>query len=383
MPISQVESITKQQIRPERITRPFQLLAAWLTGLVAIDGAFLTAAKYLSEPTWVPGLLVAAAVVNVPLFLVAIFILQTRFRPEMQEDAYYSKYLEDKHNRVESAASELEEEVDRAISLADIRVELTGSYLDKVTSKLDLDESEKTRFQRALKEAFHAKEDLASQSLNRQMIEGFQTAFLSPDSRQDSYPKAEETFLQRVAELRYERFLEAHSTVIEQDLSVIDMSSSIERVCQILLKRAKREGKNIVVSYDQKPLRALATRAIIETTLAEIITNAIVYSPQNTTISVNGSTSGENQVIIKIENPMRGQAKVDADTSKLFEPGYRGESSREIFSAGAGMGLHLVKQSLELVGGSIEIKAVADQFTACVYLKSARHAGTHSDEIEK
>ncbi len=91
--------MVEQKIRPEKITKPIQLLAAWLTGLVLVDGSFLTAASYVSEPTWAPGLLVIAAVLNVPIFLVALFLLQTRFRPQMLEDSYYSHYLEREYSR--------------------------------------------------------------------------------------------------------------------------------------------------------------------------------------------------------------------------------------------------------------------------------------------
>ena len=82
-----------QEIQPHRVTKPIQLLAAWLLGLIAVDGAFLTAARLIVTPPWAPGVLVIAAVVSVPLFLICIFILQTRFRPQMQEDSYYSRYL--------------------------------------------------------------------------------------------------------------------------------------------------------------------------------------------------------------------------------------------------------------------------------------------------
>ncbi len=71
-----------------------QLLAAWLTGLIIVDGLFLMAAAKVESPNWAPGVLVIAAIVNVPLFLVCLFLLQTKFRAEMQEDVYYSKYLE-------------------------------------------------------------------------------------------------------------------------------------------------------------------------------------------------------------------------------------------------------------------------------------------------
>jgi hypothetical protein len=82
-----------QEIQPHKVTKPIQLLAAWLLGLVLVDGSFLTAARLIVTPLWAPGVLVVAAVASVPLFLACIFLLQTRFRPEMQEDSYYSQYL--------------------------------------------------------------------------------------------------------------------------------------------------------------------------------------------------------------------------------------------------------------------------------------------------
>lgn len=84
----------KQKIEAHKVTKPIQLLAAWLVGLILVNGSFLTAAATIKTPAWAPTLLVIATVLNVPLFLICIFVLQTKFRPEMQEDTYYSKYLE-------------------------------------------------------------------------------------------------------------------------------------------------------------------------------------------------------------------------------------------------------------------------------------------------
>ncbi|MCG7985684.1 MAG: hypothetical protein JAY90_23470 [Candidatus Thiodiazotropha lotti] len=95
--------MTEQQgkIEPHRITKPIQLLAAWLLGLIIVNGAFLLAASNIEEPEWIAGVLVIASIINVPLFLTAIFLLQTKFRPEMQEDSFYSQYLESKTGNTE------------------------------------------------------------------------------------------------------------------------------------------------------------------------------------------------------------------------------------------------------------------------------------------
>jgi len=80
-------------IDPSKINKPIQLLGAWLVGLVLVNGSFLGAAISLESPVWARGLLIVASVINVPVFLFSIFLLQTKFRPEMQEDSYYHDYL--------------------------------------------------------------------------------------------------------------------------------------------------------------------------------------------------------------------------------------------------------------------------------------------------
>lgn len=85
-------------INPDKITKPIQLLGAWLAGLFSIDSCFLFASANMANGSLESILLVVAAIVNVPLFLVAVFLLQTKFRPELQEDSYYSTYLSQKTN---------------------------------------------------------------------------------------------------------------------------------------------------------------------------------------------------------------------------------------------------------------------------------------------
>jgi len=83
----------KNTIKPEKITKPIQLLAAWLSGLVLTNVSFLSAAMYISPEHCTHFILIIASVINVPIFLISIFLLQTKFRPELQEDSYYSQYI--------------------------------------------------------------------------------------------------------------------------------------------------------------------------------------------------------------------------------------------------------------------------------------------------
>lgn len=86
----------EQQIHPHKVTKPIQLLAAWLVGLIIINGLFLGTSIKLEPDSWERGALIAASIINVPVFLFALFTLQTKFRAELQEDTFYSEYLSKK-----------------------------------------------------------------------------------------------------------------------------------------------------------------------------------------------------------------------------------------------------------------------------------------------
>lgn len=87
-----MEKVKSFSIHPERITKPFQVLAAWLGTLVMVNGSFLYTATVI-QSKWLPHVLVIAAVINVWVFLWTMYNMQTKYRPEMQGDEYYSNYL--------------------------------------------------------------------------------------------------------------------------------------------------------------------------------------------------------------------------------------------------------------------------------------------------
>jgi hypothetical protein len=90
---SKITNIQGNEIKADKITKPIQLLAAWLSGLVLTNSTFLASAILIGPTIWTHYALITASIINVPLFLASIFILQTKFRPELQEDSYYSNYI--------------------------------------------------------------------------------------------------------------------------------------------------------------------------------------------------------------------------------------------------------------------------------------------------
>ena len=119
------------EIIPHKITKPIQLLAAWLAGLAIVNISFLTAAGFLHQPGWLPPLLVIASIINVPIFIVSLFLLQTKFRPEMQEDTFYSRYLERKYAPINLKVERVDQDEQLSRVAEDIIKKISANTPDK------------------------------------------------------------------------------------------------------------------------------------------------------------------------------------------------------------------------------------------------------------
>ncbi len=82
------------RIEPHRIKSPIQLLAVWFAALALIVGTLTLAATKISSPPWVCPFLVISSVLLVAIFLLVAFLMQTKFRPHLQDDEHYSLWLE-------------------------------------------------------------------------------------------------------------------------------------------------------------------------------------------------------------------------------------------------------------------------------------------------
>ena len=96
-------------------------MAVWFLTLLLLDSSLLTAAKFIKEPNWIPPLLVISAICFVPLFVGGVFLMQTAFRKELQEDQFYSEWLNKKvvqgqtTQEIASAAAEVSKSKQRTL----------------------------------------------------------------------------------------------------------------------------------------------------------------------------------------------------------------------------------------------------------------------------
>lgn len=85
------------QLVPEKITSPFQLMAAWFAMLVLLVSVLLTAAANISHPEWAAGYLVVFASLVVLVVIACVILMLTKFRPNLQEGREYAEWLKDRN----------------------------------------------------------------------------------------------------------------------------------------------------------------------------------------------------------------------------------------------------------------------------------------------
>jgi two-component system, OmpR family, phosphate regulon sensor histidine kinase PhoR len=84
--------------------------------------------------------------------------------------------------------------------------------------------------------------------------------------------------------------------------------------------------------------------------LRNLLENAVTYSPENATVSVETAREGSSVVVRVLDE---GPGIPPADLARVFERFYRVEKSRSRAPGGTGIGLAIVKHLVELLGGTV------------------------------
>ncbi len=113
------------------------------------------------------------------------------------------------------------------------------------------------------------------------------------------------------------------------------------------------EQHTVVARFAEESLVATVDRTRIEQVLANLLDNAIKYSPEGTTVEVT-LRAGDNDVIIAVTDEGPG---IPADSLKrLFERYYRGMSSRSA-TEGLGLGLYVAHGIVIAHGGQMWVES--------------------------
>jgi two-component system sensor histidine kinase SenX3 len=135
------------------------------------------------------------------------------------------------------------------------------------------------------------------------------------------------------------------------DLEAVDVDSVISEA----LSRHKVAADNADIAITTDALtgfQVLGDQTLLVTAIANLVSNAIAYSPNGSSVSISRRKRGDN---IEIAVTDRGIGIAAADQERVFERFFRVDKARSRATGGTGLGLAIVKHVAANHNGSIRL----------------------------
>jgi len=151
----------------------------------------------------------------------------------------------------------------------------------------------------------------------------------------------------------YSQMLKDEASLSRAKMTKIDLSNVVNSVVEDFNSDLLNSNKNIKIiinssNLNGSKLNVLGVESKLEQIVANLLDNAVSFSPSNSKISVRVDNKSKNvQLIIEDEGPGFNEKNID----KIFNRFY--SNRPENFGEHSGLGLNIVKNIIELHGGSI------------------------------
>jgi signal transduction histidine kinase len=130
----------------------------------------------------------------------------------------------------------------------------------------------------------------------------------------------------------------------------MDLTGKVERTVAQLVPLL---GEHQVTTDLEPGATAMADPGGIERILANLLTNAAKYSPPASRIDVSVRKSGG---YVELTVADEGAGIAPEDRSRIFSTFYRGDSEATRSTRGAGIGLAVVRELVQQMGGTIDVR---------------------------
>lgn len=135
------------------------------------------------------------------------------------------------------------------------------------------------------------------------------------------------------------------------NVTTVDVDTVVSEA--ISRHKVAADNANIEVRTDSPSgLGVLGDQTLLVTALANLVSNAIAYSPPGSPVSISRRRRGDN---IEIAVTDRGIGIALEDQERVFERFFRGDKARSRATGGSGLGLAIVKHVAANHGGSIGV----------------------------
>jgi signal transduction histidine kinase len=154
-------------------------------------------------------------------------------------------------------------------------------------------------------------------------------------------------------------FARADVDQLPYDMKPLEIGAVLERVAHIMRKQAWQARKvDVVLDYRPQLPLVLADEERVEQTLYNLLHNAVRHTPPGGLIRIAATAEPD---VIKIDVQDTGEGISPQDLPHIWDRFYRSHETRANDSHGSGLGLALVKELVEAMGGQVEVTSALGQ----------------------
>lgn len=144
------------------------------------------------------------------------------------------------------------------------------------------------------------------------------------------------------------------SGLVLLDLRPDDLRSTVEQAVEQAEPAARRRGIDLAVHLPEHPLRIQHDPVRIGQVVANLVGNAIKFTPRGGHIGVDVGPAPEGVKIVVTDTGVG----IDAtELPHIFERFYRGTRANEARGSGSGLGLAIVRSIVEMHGGTVGVES--------------------------
>jgi len=132
----------------------------------------------------------------------------------------------------------------------------------------------------------------------------------------------------------------------------VDIKAVCEHLGLIYMEKARNKGLAFLLELPEESVSVNVDKSMIEQMIENLISNAVKYTETgNVEVKLRHSIGGG--VVLQVKDS--GIGIPEEDMKHLFTDFFRAGNARQVSAFGTGLGLSLVKQTVEQHGGKIEV----------------------------
>lgn len=230
----------------------------------------------------------------------------------------------------------------------------TGEIQEVAASFNELAES--LSYQEKLRKQFST--DLAHEfrtpiTILQSQLEAFQDGILEPTPDRLKQCHIELMRLVRLVD-DLEKLMVAENPKLQLNIVELNVQDELNSLKEYYTPISQGKGISLIVHELTEPLFLMADSDRCKQILANLLDNALKYTPEDGVITI-GAYASDKMVHIYVKDT--GVGIPSEDLPHVFERFYRGDKSRNRKTGGVGIGLSIVKALVHVQKGTIDIKS--------------------------